>query len=266
MITPGSYHALYFYFEILTMKIFYLALLTFFFSKGFSQYAGPTDEIYLNDSITIYAGLIVEQAPAKYVRIARVKENDTIQVQMKDIWKMLRIYPVQDTLKKKVAIKEFKKDKTKNSFVFLEILGSGGAYSVNYDFRFNKDISNKWGLRVGIEYLSINTVNFSGDLLKYNTVLFPFMVNYLAGKEKNFLELGVGAVYVFKWRNGDLQAKDYEYFIKDINRRIPYTYGTVSIGYRHQTNGKFMWGASITPLIGNSFIIPNVGFKIGYRA
>jgi hypothetical protein len=249
------------------MKIFFLALFIVNFLSAFSQQIiVASDKIYLNDSTTIYKGLIVEQAPAKYVKIVRTKEKDTIQILMKDIWKMQRIYPLQDTVKKSAEIIKVKKGSLKNKFIFLEMLGSGGVYSLNYDFRFNKDITNKWGLRTGVEFLPINTVNYSGDILKYSTLLFPFMVNYLVGKKNKFLELALGAVYVFKWRNGKLQAQVYEYFIRNINRRIPNVYGAFSIGYRHQPlKGKIMWGISLTPLIGNSFIIPNIGIKIGYR-
>jgi hypothetical protein len=250
----------------LQMKVFFLAIFTLFSFNTFSQqYPGPTDQIYLNDSITIYNGLIVEQAPAKYVKIARTKEKDTIRVLMKDIWKMVRLYPVQDTLKTKTETKT-SRIANKNTYAYLEMLGSAGIYSFNYDFRFMKDVKNKWGLRVGIAYLPINTVNYSGDLLQYTTFLFPFMVNYLIGKKNKFLELALGAVYVFKKRNGKLLAEEYEYFIRNINRRIPNAYGAFSIGYRrHPTKGKIMWGISLTPLIGNSFTIPNIGFKLGYH-
>lgn len=249
------------------MKLFFLPFFMLGCISGFAQQSnGITDKIYLNDSTTIYEGLIVEQAPAKYVKIVRTKEKDTIQLLMKDIWKMQRIYPLLDTLKKTSEIKKEKKAPVKNRFVYLEILGSGGAYSLNYDFRFNEEIKNKWGLRTGIEFLPINTVNYSGDVLKYNTLLLPFMVNYLLGKKYKLLELALGAVYVFKWRNGKLLSNEYEYFIQNINRRIPNVYGAFSIGYRRQpVKGKIMWGVSLTPLVGNSFIIPNIGIKIGYR-
>jgi len=246
------------------MKFILASLLMFISPRGFSQQKNyPSDKIYLNDSVTVYEGLIIEQAPAKYVKIVRTKEKDTVQVQMKDIWKMLRIHPIQKSLPK---VEPEKKKKIKNRFVFAELLGSGGLYSLNYDFRFDKTSVKKWGLRAGIEYLPLNTYNYSGDKLTYSTVLFPFMVNYLIGKRNKFLELGLGAVYVFKWRQGKLLAEEYEYFIKNLNRRIPKSYGAFSIGYRHNPiKGKIMWGIGITPLIGNSFILPNIGVKIGYR-
>ena len=241
------------------MKIFFIPLLLLIFSDALSQYKSATDKIYLNDSSTYYEGLIVEQAPAKYVKIVRTIEKDTIQLLMKDIWKMQRIYPLQDTIKK------LKKASVKNRFVYVEMLGSGGIYSINYDFRFAKEIINKFGLRAGVEFLPINTVNYSGDILTYSTLLFPFMVNYLVGKKNKFLELALGAVYVIKWPTGKVHAQKHEYFIRNINRRIPNVYGTFSIGYRHQPiKGNIIWGISATPLIGNSFIIPNIGIKIGY--
>lgn len=245
------------------MKFIFLSLLLVTSAGVFSQQINyPTDKIYLNDSVTVYDGLIIEQAPAKYVKIVRTKEKDTVQVQMKDIWKMLRIHPVQQA---PVKAEPTKKQKVKNRFVFAEVLGSGGLYSFNYDFRFDKTIISKWGLRAGVEYLPLNTYNFSGDKLTYSTVLFPFMVSYLIGKKNKFLELGLGAVYVFKWKHKKLKSEEYEYFIRNINRRIPKSYGAFSIGYRHNPiRGKMMWGIGVTPLIGNSFILPNIGIKIGY--
>ena len=244
------------------MKFILISLLLVISAKAFSQQINyPTDKIYLNDSVTIYEGLIIEQAPAKYVKIIRTKEKDTVQVAMKDIWKMLRIHPVQETPPKADPVK---KKNVKNRYVYTEILGTGGLYSLNYDFRFDKTSLNKWGLRAGIEYLPLNTYNYSGDKLIYSTVLIPFMVNYLIGKKNNFLELGLGAVYVLKWKHGKLKSEEYEYFIRNINRRIPKSYGAFSIGYRHiPLKGKIMWGIAVTPLIGNSFILPNIGIKIG---
>ncbi len=245
------------------MKFTFLSLLLIISNVAFSQQNNyPTDKIYLSDSVTIYEGLIIEQAPAKYVKIVRTKEKDTVQVKMKDIWKMLRIYP---TLEATLKIEPVKKKRAKNKYIFAEILGTGGIYSFNYDFRFDKTIFKKWGLRAGIEYLPINTYNYSGDKLTYSSFLFPFMVNYLIGNKNKFLELGLGAVYVFKWKHGKLKSEEYEYFIRNINRRIPKSYGAFSIGYRHNPiKGNIMWGIGMTPLIGNSFILPNIGIKIGY--
>jgi hypothetical protein len=245
------------------MKFIFLSLLVFVSTDVYSQQINyPTDKIYLNDSVTVYEGLITEQAPAKYVKIVRTKEKDTVQIQMQDIWKMLRIHPVQQVSTK---VEPAKKKKVKNRFVFAELFGSGGLYSFNYDFRFDKTIISKWGLRAGVEYLPLNTYNYSGDKLTYSTVLFPFMVSYLIGKKNNFLELGLGAVYVFKWKSGKLKSEEYEYFIRYVGRRIPKSYGAFSIGYRHNPiRGKIMWGIGVTPLIGNSFIVPNIGIKIGY--
>lgn len=222
----------------------------------------PADKIYLNDSVTVYEGLIVEQAPAKYVRIVRKPRGDTLQVWMNEIWKMVRVYPVADTVR---IIPQVKQKIRHNKFVFMELLGSGGLYSFNFDFRCNKQIVNKWGLRTGAAYLPLNTVNYSGDVQRFHTFLIPFLVNYLCGKKNGFLELGLGAVYVFKKPQGVLQANEYEYFIKNINRRIPNVYGAFSVGYRrHPVKGGIMWGVSVSPIIGNSFLIPSIGIKIGY--
>ena len=239
------------------MRLFFSALFIICFFTTWSQrIIVATDKIFLTDSSTIYEGLIVEQAPAKYIKLVRTKEKDTLQLLLKDIWKMQRIYPVPDTIKK---------TSFNNQFIFFEIGGSAGIYSLNYDFRFNKTIANGWGLRTGTAYLPINTVNFSGDKLKFNTILLPLMVSYLFGKKNKVIEFASGAVYVFKWHTGKLLSPQYDYFIKGINRRIPHVYGAFSVGYRHQPElGKFMWAINLTPLVGNSFIIPSIGIKTGY--
>jgi hypothetical protein len=242
------------------MPLFLICFLLLFANKCTAQVnTYPTDKIYLNDSVTIYEGLVIEQAPARYVKIIRQKEQDTVELNMKDIWKMQRLYPAIN--------KPLPRGKTaaKTRFLYAEILGSGGLYSLNYDFRFDKTTAAKWGLRAGIEYLLLDTYNFSGDKLNYSTLIVPFMVNYLVGNQHHFLELGVGAAYVIKRKHGTLLSEEYEYFIGNINRRIPHSYGTLSIGYRYQpVKGKLMWGIALTPMVGNSFILPNMGFKIGY--
>jgi len=247
---------------------FYLILLSILIFRCVNAQQGviPLDRIYLNDSTTIYDGLIVEQAPAKYVKILRKMEKDTLQLLMKDIWKMSRVYPILDTLPLKAKPPKAKSKQSKNNYVFVEILGSAGVYSLNYDFRFNDKNRHGWGLRTGLAYLPVTTLNYSGERLKYHLLLFPFQVNYLFGKHKRFFDVGLGATYVIKSKAGKLMAPEYEYTVKGIGRRIPDVLGIISIGYRHLPDkGKIMWGISVTPLIGNSFTMPNIGFKIGYK-
>ncbi len=233
--------------------------------KG-QQVVMPLDRIYLNDSITIYEGFIVEQAPAIYVKILRKIEQDTLQLSMKDIWKMTREYPRADTTTVTAPSKKAAHRQTKNKYVYAEALGSAGLYSLNYDFRFNENRRDGWGLRSGFSYLNLTTYNYSGDVLNYRVLLLPLQVNYLFGKQKRFFEVGLGATYIIKSRQGTLMAPEYEYTIKYLGRRIPNVLGTMSLGYRRlPVKGKIMWGISATPLIGNSFTLPNIGFKIGYK-
>lgn len=61
------------------MKFIFLSLLIVISASVFSQQINyPTDKIYLNDSVTVYEGLIIEQASAKYVKIVRTKEKDKL--------------------------------------------------------------------------------------------------------------------------------------------------------------------------------------------
>jgi len=72
-----------------------------------------------------------------------------------------------------------------NNFVFLEMLGSGGVYSVNYERLVFHKKNNYFTARVGFSY-----VGALGSELIYTA---PVMVNYLHALNKNlFVEAGVG--------------------------------------------------------------------------
>lgn len=55
------------------------------------------ESVYLKDSVTVYRGVILEQSPAKYPRIYRMPEKDTITVALTDIWKIVRDVPNNNT-------------------------------------------------------------------------------------------------------------------------------------------------------------------------
>lgn len=69
--------------------------------------------------------------------------------------------------------------------LFLEIAGSGGVGSFNYEWTFAKKIYSEYTLRLGISLAPIdknNGVSF----------IFPIMLNTLIGKSAHKVELGLG--------------------------------------------------------------------------
>ena len=68
--------------------------------------------------------------------------------------------------------------------IFVEALGSGGLYSVNYDCRIRSG-NNGLGLRLGLGAGTLYT-----DIKRYITL--PLMVNYIAGTGRSGIEVGIG--------------------------------------------------------------------------
>jgi hypothetical protein len=100
--------------------------------------------------------------------------------------------------------------------VYAELSGPGGFLSFNYDTRLTKS-SNGLGVRAGVGFL----FDF------YNAgYTVPAGLNYLVGKENNFLELGAGiSFFHFKEKNQDSWFNfDKENFLTQF----------ISVGYRYQ--------------------------------
>lgn len=91
----------------------------------------------------------------------------------------------------------------KKQTVFLELLGPSTVFGVHYDTRFHANTN--WGMRVGLACTASNGHSFlpeSGDLRKAVTI--PFDLNYLIGKRKHFVELGVGLNNGLYFANRDM--------------------------------------------------------------
>jgi hypothetical protein len=69
--------------------------------------------------------------------------------------------------------------------VFVEALGNGGLYSVNYDHRFHEDLS----LRGGFSFYSGVDATYGAQV---SVLVVPITLNYLAGGPNHNLEMGVG--------------------------------------------------------------------------
>ena len=158
--------------------------------------------------------------------------------------------------------------------VFLELGGSGLAYSFNYDFRFDKHRVDSWGMRVGAGGFGIEGESFYS---------LPVLVNKLYGKDTHFFELGLGMTFLgFKNEritycqsgyfdaNGmyicTKQAVDNDYnFILPIDGS-PNIMGTMNIGYRKiPVDGGFSWRVNLTPIFNNNGFWPLfAGVGMGY--
>jgi hypothetical protein len=224
------------------------------------------EKVYLNDSTTVYEGLIIEQAPTRYIKIARSKEKDTITVNLKDIWKLTKEYPKVDSAQKQITPPAGKSSSNTGRSVYAEALGIAGLYSLNYDTRLVKGKQDGWGIRAGLEYARVRTVNYYGDTLQQHVLGVPLMLNYLLGKSNNFLELGIGVTYFVRRPMGALLSEKEEYTVPKLGIRLPAILGSLMIGYRYAPPGKgIMFGISFNPLIGNNYGYPSVGLKIGYK-
>jgi hypothetical protein len=78
--------------------------------------------------------------------------------------------------------------------IYLEFLGQGILYSVNYDYM----LSDHFSLRAGATIWEMEPPDFSmkpssGDRQK-EFGGFPIMINYLSGEKDRHLELGIGIV------------------------------------------------------------------------
>ncbi|MBS9523044.1 hypothetical protein KI659_03350 [Litoribacter alkaliphilus] len=133
-------------------------------------------------------------------------------------------------------------ERSKSQGVFVEVLGNGLLYSVNYDTRFSQSM-NGFGGRAGIGYIAIEGVRLT-------TV--PLLVNYLFGHEKHFFEVGIGATIVA----GSAET-DNGFGPVGERDRASGAFGTMSIGYRLEpTDGGFLFRAGITPVFDSTVFWP----------
>ena len=123
--------------------------------------------------------------------------------------------------------------------IYLELLGSGGIYSINYDRLFTPNI----GGRIGFSYFSFDADNL---LLSTTIYLFPVSFNYFIGNGNSKLELGAGMTII---------TGNYDWLgLKGSGSAV---FANFNIGYRYQpVDGGFLFRIGFTP-----WITPQ-GFKL----
>ena len=141
-------------------------------------------------------------------------------------------------------------DSLKRNAVYIELLGQGVLYSVNYDYRIKENIA----LRAGLTTYGINFFS------KSNVTGFPMMLNYLSGKRKGHFEAGIGFMPLlvteetgwFSWEDDKKKQSEVDVI------------GNINLGYRYQPRtGGFVFRFNFTPLIGPT-VIPWAGMSFGY--
>lgn len=141
-------------------------------------------------------------------------------------------------------------DYSRNS-IYLEALGQGLLYSVNYDYRFVEH----GAIRLGATHFILPDF-FIGTL---NITAFPVMAEYLLGGRNDFLEVGLGIIPVygtFTFEFGDAK-------LPGLNAWV--LFGTGTVGYRHQpSGGGFMFRLGITPFFTRVGSRPYGGLSLGY--
>lgn len=175
-----------------------------------------------------------------------------------------------------VSFTSFAQDKkVPHQSVFVELGGSGLAYSFNYDFRFDDSRMDSWGMRVGVGGYNMDGESFYS---------LPVLVNRLYGKGPHYFEVGAG-VTLFGMDEDDFSycsdgfvdgngmfvctntvVQPYRHsFILPVDGS-PSLMGTMNFGYRKvPVDGGFTFRVNLTPIFNNNGFWPLfAGIGVGY--
>jgi len=129
--------------------------------------------------------------------------------------------------------------------VYFQLFGSGPIFSVNYDRRFNKTV-NGLGFAAGIGFWGESGASIFS---------IPASINYLIGRNNNFLELAAGAT--FASARADLF---------DGTESGSLVFYHINAGYRHQpTKGGFFFRGGISPLFAQGEFVTSFYLGFGYN-
>ena len=130
--------------------------------------------------------------------------------------------------------------------IYLELLGSGGIYSINYDRLFTPNI----GGRIGFSYLSTEQDFIIPELTMY---IFPLSFNYFVGNGSSKLEFGAGMTFI---------TGDYDWLGSKGSGSV--VVANLNIGYRYQpVDGGFLFRIGFTPVVTPNGLQPWGELSIG---
>ncbi len=122
--------------------------------------------------------------------------------------------------------------------IYVELGGTGILYSIDYEHRFTEHFSG----RIGFSTWSLPTfaviVNGSFDMTS-----FPVLLNYLAGGNGHYLELGMGPVFYVSSFTGQLV-----FFGNEVSGQSTGVLGAATVGYRYQPRKGLLFRIGVTPL------------------
>lgn len=142
------------------------------------------------------------------------------------------------------------------NLVYLELLGNGGLYSVNYERMLTDDLS----ARLGFSYLTFGASASSGGeggSVRGTLVTAPVMLNYTVGGKNHRAEIGAGATLVY------MSASASGSGVSSSGEGVA-ALGTGVVGYRYSpADGGFVFRAGFTPLVGKGGFLPWGGMSFG---
>jgi hypothetical protein len=139
-------------------------------------------------------------------------------------------------------------ERTANNSLYIEGLGPGIFYSMNYDRTFG-DFAG----RVGFSYISVSASSGTANA-HASFMTIPLTLSYLGiGSKKHIFEIGAGATIVHVGAGGSAFAVDE----KNGSASATAVLGDLIFGYRMQPpDGGFLLRAGISPIFGGGSFIP----------
>jgi hypothetical protein len=143
--------------------------------------------------------------------------------------------------------------------VYVELLGNGGLYSLNYDRRFADAVA----LRVGFASWTTDDL-FLGEEAETDFISVPVTAAWLMGTGNRRIELGGGVL---------VGTKSREEAFGDGETSSGFVSLTGIIGYRYQPARGFMFRVALTPFFGlgdedeaypEDGFMPSGGLSVGY--
>ena len=156
------------------------------------------------------------------------------------------------------AIEKQSREAYSRNCIYLELLGTGLLYSVNYEHRF----AEHWSGRVGFTAYSIPGILLAEPEVSMDFLGFPVLLNYLAGSNGHYFEIGAGVLVLNLSLNGRKIWSG-----MDVNGQLTTVSGAAAIGYRYQpTNGGFLFRIGLTPWFhhGGSKILGGLSLGVAF--
>ena len=146
--------------------------------------------------------------------------------------------------------------KAPTNLVFLEPLGNGLLYSLDYERLLAHD---HVGLRVGASWFSWSVSDYGGSG-KLTLVSFPIVGSYYVGTQRHKLQVGLGATILYTVASTDTTGTAF-----GNDRTGLGVAATAVLGYRYlPPDGGFTFGTGFTPLWRPGRFLPWGGVDAGW--